>query len=59
MKLLSPRQCYEPIRPLRAPDNGQAYYVDAMQSIGVPRVDYGRYGWPSRSYWLVPITTGE
>jgi hypothetical protein len=32
---------FEPIRPLRAPDDGSSYYVDAMASCGSPRVDYG------------------
>jgi hypothetical protein len=44
---------FEPIRPLRAPDDGSPYYVDAMASCGSPRVDYGSSDWPSRSYMLV------
>jgi hypothetical protein len=44
---------FEPIRPLRAPDNGSAYFVDAMATIGNPRVDYGHSDWPSRSYLLI------
>lgn len=45
---------YEPIRPLRAPDDGTAWaYVRIMGGI---MVDYGESDWPSRSYWLVPGT---
>jgi hypothetical protein len=43
---------YEPVRPLRAPDDGSAYYYRAV--MGDHRVDYGSSEWPSRSYWLVP-----
>ena len=43
---------YEPIRPLRAPDDGSAYYCRAVID-GVGRVDYGHSDWCSRSYWSV------
>ena len=45
---------FEPIRPLRAPDDGSAYFVNAMDSVGAPRVDYGHSDWCSRSYWRIP-----
>lgn len=48
---------YEPVRPLRAPDNGAAYYYRDV--FGKPRVDYGSSEWPSRSYWLVPTMENE
>ncbi len=44
---------FEPVRPLRAPDNGQAYCSPVVLSAR-HRVDYGQSHWPSRSYWLVP-----
>ena len=47
---------FEPIRPIYAEDDGRAYYSDAMRSLGQPRVYYGHWHWPSRSYWLVPNT---
>jgi len=47
---------YEPIRPIYAHEDGRAYYADAMQTIGAPRVDYGLSTWPSMSYWRVPGT---
>jgi hypothetical protein len=43
---------YEPVRPLRAPENSSAYFYRSV--FGEPRVDYGSCEWPSRSYWLVP-----
>jgi hypothetical protein len=48
-------ETFEPLRPLYAPENGDAVYVDAIASGGAPRVDYGEQDWASRSYWRVPI----
>ena len=45
-------QTFEPIRPLRAPDNGAAY-ADKIILSSDYRVDYGRPEWPSRSYTLI------
>ncbi len=47
---------YEPIRPLRAPDNGAAFYDVGV--FGQLRVFYGESHWPSRSYWMVPGEDG-
>ena len=43
---------YEPLRPLRAPDGGAAYYHVGV--FGEACVHYGESDWPSRSFWLVP-----
>lgn len=43
---------FEPVRPLRAPDDGTAFYAVAV--FGEQWVHYGDSHWPSRSYWLVP-----
>jgi hypothetical protein len=43
---------YEPIRPLRAPDDGSPHYSTPQQTVGNGRVDYGLSTWPSRSYWF-------
>jgi hypothetical protein len=48
---------FEPIRPIYAHEDGRAYYSDALQSLGQPRVYYGNYWWPSASHWLVPNTS--
>jgi hypothetical protein len=45
-------QCYEPIRPLRAPDNGAAYCYREVLG-GNYLVDYGSTCWPSRSYMMI------
>ena len=43
---------FEPLRPLRAPDGGAAYFHPEL--FGGFRVYYGESHWPSASYWLVP-----
>lgn len=43
---------HEPLRPLRAPDDGSPFYYYGV--FGDRRVDYGSSDWPSRSYWLPP-----
>jgi hypothetical protein len=43
---------FEPIRPLRAPDDGAAYFHTSV--FGDYVVHYGEAHWPSKSYWLVP-----
>lgn len=47
-------QTFEPIRPLRAPDNGAPYYAAPPMHATTAHVDYGQHDWPSRSYWLIP-----
>jgi hypothetical protein len=44
---------FEPIRPLRAPDDGSAYFH--IEVFGAKIVHYGELDWPSKSYWLVPV----
>jgi len=48
---------FEPLRPLRAPDDGSAFY--AVMLFGGGRVHYGESHWPSASYWLVPDPNRE
>lgn len=46
-------QTFEPVRPLRAPDDASAYAEQVVLD-GSWRVHYGDSTSPSRSYWLVP-----
>lgn len=48
---------YEPIRPLRAPDDGSHYCHKMI--LGPGWLCYYGLDWPSRSYWLVPNNDWE
>jgi len=43
---------FEPLRPLRATDDGAAFFH--VEVFGRKVVHYGESHWPSKSYWLVP-----
>ncbi len=47
---------YEPLRPIYAPGDHEAFYYVAL---GLPRVFYGDSHWPSKSYWIVPYRDNE
>lgn len=47
-------ETFEPIRPLRAPDDGSAYCDKLILGTGW-LTHYGQSDWPSRSYMLVPL----
>ncbi len=48
---------FEPVRPLPAPDDGSPYFHKAV--FGDLVVHYGQVHWPSRSYWLVPVSVPD
>ena len=48
---------YEPIRPLRAPDDGSAYYQQDVN--GTHCVHYGESYWPSRSFLIIKHREAE
>lgn len=49
-------ECFEPVRPLAAPEDG---CHAAPMVFGGWRVYYGDTDWPSQSYWLVPFSGFE
>lgn len=49
---------FEPVRPLRAPDDGSHFCQRAVLGDAL-LVHYGEAHWPSRSYWLVPGANAE